>query len=45
MSRDNKIWRGTVLTENANGKISIANSRNSQEFVYHQLRKVVGLEK
>ena len=45
MSRDNRIWRRTVLTETASGKVGIANSRNSQEFVYHQLRKVVGLEK
>ena len=43
MSRDNKVWRGTVLMENANGKVGIANSRNSQEFVYQQLRKAVGL--
>ncbi len=44
MSRQNPIWRQTVLVENANGKVSIANRSDSREYVYRQLRKAVGLE-
>ncbi len=43
MSRQNPLWRHTVLVESANGRVSIANRKDSREFAYRALREVVGL--
>ena len=43
MSRQNPLWRQTVLVESANGRVSIANRKDSREYAYRQIRKMVGL--
>ena len=44
MSRHNPVWQNTVLVESANGRVSIANRKYSQEYAYRKLREVVGLQ-
>ena len=44
MSRSNPIWKQTVLIQSSNGKVSIANRKDTREYVYRELRKVVGLQ-
>lgn len=44
MSRNNPVWRQTVLVASANGKVSIANRKYSQEYAYRKLREIVGLQ-
>ena len=43
MSRQNPVWRQTVLVESTNGRVSIANRTDSREYAYRTLREVVGL--
>ena len=44
MSRQNPLWRQTVLVEGKNGRISIANRTESREYAYRTLRDVVGID-
>ena len=44
MSRQNPLWRQTVLVEGKNGRVSIANRTESREYAYRTLRDVVGID-
>ena len=43
MSRDNPIWRQTVLVPTKTGTLSIANRTESRSHAYEVLQKVVGV--
>src|SRR5262249_461155 len=44
MSRDNPLWRGTVLATGRSGSLTVINQKSSRTFIHEALREVVGLE-
>jgi len=44
MSRDNPLWRGTVLATGRSGSLTVINQKSSRTFIHEALREVLGLQ-
>lgn len=44
MSRENPLWKGTVLLTGKSGKPQISNRNETRAYVYDKLREVVGIK-